>query len=133
METKQRNEGWLQSKYGRDVNPCSYSLEIQNKDGDNCGQWKNGKNIIEYFFKTNSGKERDPKRILQIMDPANYQGQLGLQKNSHQYGDKVFVVNGIIDKCDGNFISEFYFVEITQSQLVVGSYPQSESDIRQLR
>ena len=57
------------------------------------------------------------------MDPANYQGQLGLQKNSHQYGDKVFVVNGMIDKCDGNFIPEFYFVEIIQPQLVIGSYP----------
>ena len=37
MEIDHRNEGWLQCKYGKEVSPYSYSLEIENKDGDNCG------------------------------------------------------------------------------------------------
>lgn len=45
----------------------------------------------------------------------------------------MFVVNGIIDKCDANFITDFYYVEIPHFQIVIGSYPQSESDIHQLK
>ena len=39
----------------------------------------------------------------------------------------------MIDKCDANFIPDFYFVEIPGSNLLIGSYPQSESDVQRLK
>lgn len=44
-------------------------------------------------------------RKLLIMNPQNYSGQLSLSGLTQQSNaDRVFFVNGLIDKCDGNFL-----------------------------
>lgn len=47
-------------------------------------------------------------RILEIYDPCNYRGQLGLQNSSLQTNtDRIFIVNSEADKCDANFLDSF--------------------------
>ena len=50
--------------------------------------------------------------------------------------DKVFLVNGSIEKADGIFDQGFFFNEIkdgnTNLNLILGSHPASENDIRKL-
>jgi len=92
-----------------------------NEDGSNHGQWKESSemNKIEYaFVKKNTytninQKEREPKRTFQIQDPSRYRGQLGAQGTDlWSNTDKVFIVNGFVQKADGNFIGPFFFKTI---------------------
>ena len=66
---------WLYNKFGKQVVPWCCSVDFENKEGDNCGQWKNDSNKIQYnFIKRLAGgnmiKEREPMRILEIFDPC---------------------------------------------------------------
>ena len=91
MQKAPRAGDWLHNKYGKQVVPWACAVDFQNTEGDCCGQWKNDSNKIQYCFKKRSGpmtgqgniiKEREPMRILEIVDPCNYRGQLGLQNSS---------------------------------------------------
>jgi uncharacterized protein YxjI len=54
--------------------------------------------------------EREPKRTLQIMNPNDYNGELGIKKCPFWNNtDKVWMVNGVAMKADGNFLGEFSF------------------------
>lgn len=46
--------------------------------------------------------------------------------------DRVFIVNGHIDKADGNYIGPFFFKKISNSGIFLGSYPNFEADIHKL-
>lgn len=73
-------------------------------------------------------------RILEIIDPCNYNGQLGRNNSSHQMNtDRVFIVNGEADKCDGNFLDNFFVEKVDGKQILVGSYPLYDSDIMVLQ
>ena len=70
-------------------------------------------------------------------NPSTYAGELSnpaLFSTSHwKMQDKVNVVNGIVEKADGTFMYGFQFSKIEESgqwlNLVVGSYPNTESEV----
>lgn len=48
-----------------------------------------------------------------LQDPSKYDGRLGLQEHNVQINtEKVFIVNGHLEKADGNFIGLFMFKKI---------------------
>ena len=47
--------------------------------------------------------------------------------------DKVFIVNGMCCKADGNFLGQFKFKEIGDYGIVLGSYPSNEKDVHQIK
>ena len=49
-----------------------------------------------------------------------------------QTSNKVFIVNGYLDKADGNFLREFFITPIGNSNIFIGSYPSTESDVFKL-
>jgi len=141
MHRAPRKEGWLLQKYGQEVIPWECKIKIDNKDGDNCGQWKiDGNNKISYCFKkvssniyNNQHREREPARLVQISNPCNYRGQLGTQGTTQQRNtDHVFAVNGFIDKCDGNILSDFYFEKLANYNIFMGNYPLYDFDVQRL-
>lgn len=90
---------------------------VPNLDGNAAGEFTGEKIQLKYNFEQKltdnpsySLKERDPPRHLEIQNPENYKGQLGLQGSSEQFNaDRVYVVNGMIDKCEANFQGKFQF------------------------
>lgn len=138
MQKMPRQDGWLYYKYGKQVVPWQCKVTFDNTEGDNCGQWKNDSNKIQYNFlrssaSTMSGnitKEREPMRILEIIDPCHYKGQLGKNNSSQQTNtDRIFIVNGEGDKCDANFLDAFFFEKVDGKQIFIGSYPLYDSDV----
>jgi hypothetical protein len=45
----------------------------------------------------------------------------------------VFFVNGIIEKCDGNYLRDFRVSQIQDSRISIGAYPQNQSDVAHLK
>ena len=77
--------------------------------------------------------EREPKRTLNIQNASDYKGQLGQHGNDFWHNtDKVFIVNGQCNKADGNFLSPFFYKEIGNLDIVLGSYPSTWDDISQI-
>ena len=79
---------------------------------------ENDSNKIQYcFLRRNTGgnvvKEREPMRILEIIDPCNYKGHLGINGSSLQTNtDRIFIVNSEADKCDANFLDSFFVEKV---------------------
>ena len=74
--------------------------------------------------------ERGPERLFLIQDPSKYVGQLGAQGCSlWESTDKVWVVNGHINKGEGNFNGAFFFKTIEDSGVTLGSHPANEFDV----
>mmetsp|Transcript_28448 Transcript_28448/g.21255 ORF Transcript_28448/g.21255 Transcript_28448/m.21255 type:complete len:118 (+) Transcript_28448:447-800(+) len=68
--------------------------------------------------------EREPSREIRIQDPQTYTGHLGINGNSRQENiNEVFVVNGVIDKADANFVGGLEFNEIPGVNICIGPYP----------
>jgi len=81
----------------------------------------------------NTVPERYPHRVLECQDPSKYRGELGIQCHNVQVNtDKVFIVNGHIEKGDGNFIGEFNPKRLSDIGVVIGNYPASNQDVQQL-
>ena len=79
-------------------------------------------------------KERFPLREFDVKNPAKYDGFLGHQKVDYQrMCSDVFFVNGIIEKCDGNYLRDFRTSTIQDSRIQIGAYPQSNADVSHLR
>jgi hypothetical protein len=77
--------------------------------------------------------EREPIRFLQLQRPGVYEGQLGKLGVTQQVNSSsVYIVNGLGDKCDANFIGEFFFKELEEMNILVGNYPSEFSEIQQL-
>ena len=74
--------------------------------------------------------EREPTRELQLLDPNDYQGQLGNQRtNMWKNVFPVNLVNGHIEKADANFVGDMRFDKIGKTKIWLGPYPQTEKDI----
>ena len=99
-----------------------------------------------YDYKENVALwEREPSRMLEIRDPADYsaykQEQLqqagtdGLARGPLEWRNvnQVFLVNGHIEKTDANFVSGCTFDKIGEEHLFVGPYPQLEADADQMK
>ena len=71
---------------------------------------------------------------MEIQDPLLYRGDLALKK-SKLWRDchKVFIVNGRIDKADGNFLGGFFFNKVKDTNIILGSYPLSQNDLIRMK
>jgi len=64
------------------------------------------------------------------LNPNDYQGQLGLEGCEYWINtDKVNIVNGDVQKADGNFLGVFRYSEIGTTEITLGTYPQNQYDI----
>jgi hypothetical protein len=73
--------------------------------------------------------EREPKRMIDIQNPKSYSGTYGKKKDDEQgHGNNVYIINGILNKVEGNFLSGFFISEIANSNIVIGPYPLYEID-----
>lgn len=78
--------------------------------------------------------EREPHRIIEVQDPLLYRGELAAQKSKiWKDTHKVFIVNGRIDKADGNFLGGFFFNKIKDTNIILGSYPLSHNDLLRMK
>lgn len=110
------------------------------KSGDN-GQWKEDStnNLVSYEYQMTlaPGKvmhERRPTRKFTILDPSQYRGQLGAAGDTLWANtEDVFVVNGYVNKGDGNFELDFHTANFPKQRVVVGSYPENDRDVSQVK
>lgn len=76
-------------------------------------------------------REREPQNSIQIKDPATYNGSLGRQGTDfYDKTDKVWIVNGHINKADGEFNQHFDCWPIGDSGIVLGRAPLHEGDVQ---
>lgn len=77
MKRRPRKDGWLMTKYGKDVSPWECRLMVPNTDP----RYDLFKLEYQYQIKTQSQNhvERIPQRAIEILDPASYDGQLCYQ------------------------------------------------------
>jgi len=45
----------------------------------------------------------------------------------------VFIINGFVNKGDGNFEGPFLFKTIEETGITIGSYPATEQDIAKIK
>ena len=75
--------------------------------------------------------EREPSRYVNIQKPEEYSGELGQQGSSRWPNvEKVFIVNGKIEKADANFVGGLFFNKIGDTGIFIGPYPQIEDDVK---
>lgn len=68
--------------------------------------------------------EREPSRYCHIQEPHLYEGQLGESGSSKWPNvDYVFIVNGVINKADANFVGGLSFDKIGDTSIFIGPYP----------
>ena len=82
--------------------------------------------------------EREPSRILEIQDAKLYKGELSKQGSMNWVNtDKVWIVNGHVEKTDANFYKDFSInevlidnisPEIQQGKIFMGAQPETEID-----
>jgi hypothetical protein len=71
--------------------------------------------------------------MMDLQNPKTYDGEYGKKKHDEQgYKDSVYIINGIMNKVEGNFLSGFFLSEIANSNLVIGPYPLYETDIEKI-
>jgi hypothetical protein len=67
---------------------------------------------------------------VRIQDPSQYDGELGKSGSSKWPNvNEVFIVNGLINKADANFVGGLSFDKINDTGLFIGPYPQLEQDV----
>lgn len=123
----------MYDKYGQQMNPweCLIKLHV--------AQLEDHKEIIYSYSKKDAHHkdyiyEREPSRLLEIQPPETYSGELGLQKSSQwKSWDKVWIVNGHIEKTDGNFLGDLAETKIGETGISIGPYPLCENDVVRLK
>jgi hypothetical protein len=119
---------FMPNKYGQKMRPYEISMKLA----------KGGENKIEYFYslksfeKETSVAETEPFRVLHIQDPFTYRGELAFNKSSVQRGNKVWIVNGKIERADGNFMGGFFFNRVKKTNIIFGSCPLNTSDMEKI-
>jgi hypothetical protein len=133
---------WLPVKYGKPWVPYKCTVIMSNVSSGDNGQWKAAtpENRIEYEYqmknriKNVNNTEREPKRLFTILNPELYKGQLGATGNNLWAStEEVFVVNGFVNKADGNFELDFRIQRIEESGITIGSFPGNDKDISQVK
>lgn len=132
---------WMFPKYGKLWKPYTIKILLENKVSGDDGQFDKGSNaVIRYeYVLVNSKKglkneERKPARQFLIETPNNYKGQLGATGNNIWAGtETVHVVNGFVNKADGNFELDFRYQAIEDTGVLIGSYPMTEYDCVQVK
>ena len=127
MTEAQKEVVWLT---GMKVKPWQWATTFS--------QVKTAKHICyKYSFKNEEKGtvvfEREPSRFVDIQEPQHYHGELG-QSGSNQWKnvDKVFIVNGHIEKADANFVGSLTFDKVGNTKIYLGQYPQLQCDVDKL-
>ena len=90
-----------------------------------------------YSRRTSSGvneTERLPQRAFKVLNPHLYDGALGLQ-NSKTFNntDSIFIVNSQVNKADGNFLANRFFLKtIGDTGVCLGSHPMDAGDVQRV-
>ena len=58
-----------------------------------------------------------------------YRGQIGYNGSNYQPSHKVFIVNGKVERPDGNFNGGFFFHAIKSTNIILGTYPLTQNDV----
>ena len=78
--------------------------------------------------------ERDPTRSLEILDPNDYRGELGIQgSNVWRNAQQCFIVNGHVEIANTNFVSGLNYTKIGETGLIIGPYPEDEKDVKAIK
>jgi hypothetical protein len=86
------------------------------------------------FSKREIYHERKPLREFTILDPSTYKGQLGATGSTlWANSDSVYVVNGFVNKGDGNFELDFRYATFENQRVTIGSFPDKDDDISALK
>eukprot|EP00347_Sterkiella_histriomuscorum_P011252 403373163 len=112
---------------GQKVRPWEYRVRVQQSDFKQRITYKYS---IRNDLKDYTIWEREPSRYAQIQEPGFYLGELGDSGSSKWPNvDNVFIVNGMINKADANFVGGLSFDKIADTKLFIGPYPQLEEDV----
>lgn len=113
---------------GQRVKPWEFRVRLSQVDF---------KQRITYKYSIKNDKEdytiweREPSRYAQIQEPYLYKGELGDSGTSKWPNvDNVFIVNGLINKSDANFVGGLSFDKIENTGIFIGPYPQLEEDVK---
>jgi len=69
--------------------------------------------------------------MLHVQDPFLYKGQLA--KNAAQVNtDKIFIVNGMVEKVDANFNRGFNVTKVDKTGIFMGPCPLDDQDVSEL-
>ena len=96
----------MPAKYGAQLKPWEIFIRMKNDLSDT-----NDTIRYNYSVKRDSWNdevwewEREPSRTLKFMKPQMYTGQQEKQFDLEQTGSEVFIVNGQVEKADGNFVN----------------------------
>ena len=121
MMTKLKSCPWMLSKYGDYSTPYEVTITMPNIESGVNGVWTADAEANTYHYnysrkcemKGEYEMERFPKRKFQILNANEYQGTLGLEGTPFWTNtDQVNVVNGTVQKADGNFLGLFRYSEI---------------------
>lgn len=133
---------WMPIKYGKPMAPWKITVVMPNIESGENGQWKpaTSTNLITYQYDMKNDQknlalyEREPKREFRILDPSKYRGELGAREsNLWANTEEVFVVNGFVNKGDGNFEGDFHCKSIGESGIAVGSYPENDMNVSEVK
>lgn len=142
MRQESEEEEWMPVKYGEEKRPYKVQVQMQNKESGDDGKWKAiaANNRVHYKYELrNPSKninvcERDPERQFLIQQPHDYNGQLGGYKTDlWSNTEEVFIVNGFVNKGDGNFEGPFLMKTLEETGITLGSYPDSDSHCYQIK
>ena len=130
------NARWfMPAKFGVKLKPWEVFIRLKNDLSDT-------NNSIRYNYSVKKDTwndecwewEREPARTVKFLRPQMYTGQDGGQHfDVEQDGSEVFIVNGQVEKADGNFLNPFFIQQVGDTNIYVGSYPSSEDDMYQLK
>lgn len=139
MNRSIRDDKWMFSKFGIPVVPWECNMKMDNLLNSSTGEFQHADhaNFHYRYRKIRAGQvdepERDPMRFLQLQGPGKYAGQLGESGITQQVNTScVYIVNGMADKCDANFIGAFFFQELKDFGICIGNYPSEFSEVARL-
>lgn len=136
MRRAVKTRPWFKEKYGTGVKPYEAVMTLPNPRRVNL----NDPIIVEYTYcfcpagKKAQVTERRLQRSLEVADPRLYTGELGATGSAAwKEQDLVFIVNGIIEKVDGNFAGEFMCSPIEKTGVFIGPAPLTPKDLNVLK
>jgi hypothetical protein len=65
-----------------------------------------------------------------FQSPEKYMG--GMRSGEWKNQTHINIVNGHVQKCDCNFISEFHITKLPNTNIYIGSYPSTKEDIEKI-
>ena len=69
-----------------------------------------------------------------IQDPHKYNGQLGgYATDLWSNCEEVYIVNGFVNKGDGNFEGPFLLKTLGDTGITIGSYPGTDQDVQMVK